>query len=141
VRTMFHFLRGFTGGGAHTPNPVSPLPFFMTYAQKLKDPRWQKRRLEILAAQNFTCQWCGDTKSTLHVHHFVYTGDPWDAEDGDLATICESCHWLEHKRKKLSIIENALIDKFLDSWKHFGRPNEEHMSRVKWVIELVKTYG
>lgn len=113
----------------------------MRYSEKLKDPRWQKRRLEILSAQNFTCQWCGDTKSTLHVHHFKYSGEPWDANDGDLATICESCHWLEHKRKELNIIENSLIEQYLNFGKNFGNPSEEHMARVKWVIELIKTHG
>lgn len=64
----------------------------MSYSELLKDPRWQKRRLEVMNQDNFTCQWCGDKETTLNVHHFKYTGKPWEAPDGDLITICEDCH-------------------------------------------------
>jgi 5-methylcytosine-specific restriction endonuclease McrA len=47
------------------------------YSEKLKDPRWQKKRLEILSGDDFTYQYCGNTEETLHVHHYVYTGEPW----------------------------------------------------------------
>jgi hypothetical protein len=65
-----------------------------TYAEKLKDPRWQKKRLEILNRDNFTCLMCGDDKSTLHVHHGYYERglDPWEYSDDTLATLCEDCH-------------------------------------------------
>ena len=46
----------------------------MEYAEKLKDPRWQKKRLEILERDAWVCQKCFDTKSTLHVHHRIYNG-------------------------------------------------------------------
>ena len=66
----------------------------MTYAQKMKDPRWQKRRLEILERDNWTCQCCGTTEKTLHVHHHYYLPkqEPWEADDFALTTICEVCH-------------------------------------------------
>lgn len=69
-----------------------------TYSQKLKDPRWQKKRLEILSRDKFTCQACADSESTLHVHHLFYVRgvDPWDYEDFALVTLCESCHASEH---------------------------------------------
>lgn len=69
----------------------------MTYSEKLKDPRWQKKRLEILSRDEFTCQNCHDTKSTLHVHHKNYFAayDPWDYEVSQLITLCESCHEAE----------------------------------------------
>lgn len=76
----------------------------MTYSEKLKDPRWQKKRLEILERDKFCCKSCGDNKKTLHVHHLwyypkeqkypgdKYNVDPWDYESELLITICESCH-------------------------------------------------
>lgn len=83
--------------------PVSP--FFMsmsykTYSEKLRDPKWQKKRLEILQMENFTCQWCGDKESTLHVHHFCYQKgkEPWDYEPCDLGALCENCHTFEHTK-------------------------------------------
>lgn len=66
----------------------------MTYLEKLKDPRWQKKRLEILERDKWTCASCGDKKSTLHVHHIFYLSktEPWDVPSGLLITLCEDCH-------------------------------------------------
>lgn len=67
------------------------------YAQKLRDPRWQRRRLEVMQRDNFTCQECGDDTHTLHVHHTKYVGgNPWDTPSEFLVTICEACHKAEH---------------------------------------------
>jgi hypothetical protein len=65
-----------------------------TYAEKLRDPRWQKRRLEILQRDNWTCTSCGDSDTELHIHHLKYNGNPWDAKDEDLVTQCKHCHAL-----------------------------------------------
>lgn len=65
----------------------------MTYYQKLKDPRWQKRRLEVMQRDGFKCRDCGRTDLTLHVHHCAYAArDPWEARDNVLLTLCEECH-------------------------------------------------
>lgn len=64
----------------------------MTYAEKLKDPRWQKKRLEVLQRDDFTCKLCWDSKTTLHVHHKSYHGDPWETPSEELVTYCEYCH-------------------------------------------------
>jgi hypothetical protein len=66
----------------------------MTYAEKLKDPRWQKKRLEILERDKWTCKACGDKERTLHVHHIFYLPhiDPWEIHNGLLITLCEKCH-------------------------------------------------
>jgi 5-methylcytosine-specific restriction endonuclease McrA len=65
-----------------------------SYYQKLLDPRWQKKRLEILSRDDFQCQQCGDSKATLHVHHGYYERglDPWEYDDDTLHTLCETCH-------------------------------------------------
>lgn len=70
----------------------------MTYQDKLKDPRWQKKRLEILKRDAWCCQVCNDTKSTLHVHHLFYKDnlDPWDYDDKDLITLCDKHHEFVH---------------------------------------------
>lgn len=63
------------------------------YIEKLRDPRWQKRRLEVFEAAKFSCECCGDTKRTLHVHHLRYVKcEPWEAKDEDLECLCEVCH-------------------------------------------------
>jgi hypothetical protein len=65
-----------------------------TYSEKLKDPRWQRKRLEIMERDTFTCVICGDDKSTLNVHHTYYGKGklPWDYDIKHLITLCEPCH-------------------------------------------------
>ena len=72
----------------------------LTYAEKLRDPRWQKRRLEILERDNWSCQQCFDTESTLAVHHRKYLTnvEPWDYPDELLITLCEDCHKAEREQ-------------------------------------------
>ena len=63
------------------------------YRKKLLDPRWQKKRLEILNRDGFKCKYCGDSESTLHVHHKRYfAGDPWDINNSCLVALCADCH-------------------------------------------------
>lgn len=72
----------------------------MTYAEKLKDPRWQKKRLTVLDKANWICKFCKDGKTSLHVHHKKYTGNPWDASDDDLVAVCADCHLIIEYIKK-----------------------------------------
>ncbi len=67
---------------------------YKPYWQKLKDPRWQKKRLEVLERAKWRCEDCGDESVTLHVHHKIYQREtePWDYPDGDYVCCCESCH-------------------------------------------------
>jgi hypothetical protein len=83
----------------------------MTYGEKLKDPRWQKKRLEIMERDEFTCQYCQCKNQTLHVHHKTYefNNDPWDYEDFNFITLCKLCHTEEEYQK---IIFNSTV-KFL----------------------------
>lgn len=62
------------------------------YLEQLKSPEWQKKRLEIFERDSWTCRYCGDTKTTLHVHHLTYAGKPWEAANDSLVTTCEHCH-------------------------------------------------
>lgn len=72
----------------------------MTYSEKLKDPRWQKKRLLVLERDNWTCRHCGDKSTELQVHHLKYNGNPWDAKSEDLITVCKVCHAVEEFIKK-----------------------------------------
>lgn len=65
-----------------------------SYWQKLKDPKWQKKRLEIMQRDEFTCQACFEKDKTLNVHHRLYRKgkSPWEYDDCDLVTLCEDCH-------------------------------------------------
>lgn len=71
-----------------------------SYAEKLKHPKWQRKRLEVFERDGFTCVKCGETEQMLHVHHLVYKDDPWDVDLCDLETLCKKCHKAMHKKKK-----------------------------------------
>jgi len=66
----------------------------MSYSDKLKDPRWQRRRLKIMERDNWTCQLCESKDEQLQVHHKEYVKgmDPWEYPDDLLITLCENCH-------------------------------------------------
>ena len=65
----------------------------MTYSEKLRDPRWQKKRLLILQRDNFKCIFCGTEIKNLQVHHVLYKKrEPWDYPDYLYQTLCEDCH-------------------------------------------------
>lgn len=73
-----------------------------SYAEKLKDPRWQKKRLEIFERDGWRCRNCQDTTTTLHIHHLRYIPgkEPWDYDERLLVTLCESCHELEKEARR-----------------------------------------
>ena len=84
--------------------PVSP--FFMpmsykTYSEKLRDPRWQKKRLEILQRDNFACLLCNDNKTELQIHHkkYIKGHEPWDYGNENFQTLCKHCHCLSEYEK------------------------------------------
>jgi len=69
----------------------------ISYSDKLKDPRWQKKRLEIFERDKFTCRYCRSKEKTLNVHHIKYSKgrDPWEYDNDMLETLCEDCHDME----------------------------------------------
>jgi len=82
----------------------------MNYSEKLKDPRWQKRRLEVLERDEWCCQSCGDSESTLYVHHLYYARgkEPWDYPLNAYLTMCGECHEYEHNERSGN--EKDLLD-------------------------------
>lgn len=78
-----------------------------SYAELLKDPRWQRRRLEMLSAAGWMCRSCFGENKTLHVHHRVYRKGamPWEYTDAELIVLCERCHvWIHAIMKNLERI-------------------------------------
>jgi len=68
------------------------------YAAERLDPRWQKKRLEILQRDAFKCTECGDEQSTLHVHHRYYVKwrKCWQYPMFAFTSLCEKCHNATH---------------------------------------------
>ena len=75
-----------------------------TYAEKLKDPRWQKKRLEILKRDKFKCQCCLSKNKMLHIHHknYLSNSEPWEIPGKYLITLCFECH----RKEKLIDFKN-----------------------------------
>lgn len=86
------------------------------YGEKLRSPKWQKRRLEILNRDQFACRLCGDKETQLHVHHLRYEkgADPWDYNDGSLLTVCENCHEELHQMKFGESLLESLVGGGID---------------------------
>jgi len=107
----------------------------MTYSEKLKDPRWQKKRLEILERDGWACRRCGAKDQPLHVHHAFYSKgvDPWDYPPRSLFSFCEDCHRLvTHWTQDILTSWNSLfaagyncasVDSFLSNVANMGRPS------------------
>lgn len=76
------------------------------YAVKLRDPRWQKRRLEIFNLHNFTCQDCDSKDKTLHAHHcwYIHGREPWDYPDHCFRCLCEECHDARHPIENRAVL-------------------------------------
>lgn len=93
----------------------------MKYEEQIKSPKWQKRRLEILQLDDFTCQVCGCKDKTLHVHHLHYEKGKkiWEYPDSSLITLCEDCHQYEHDDKgkgSISLVIEKLEKKGITHW-------------------------
>lgn len=95
------------------------------YANLLRSPAWQKRRLEILGARGFKCEECDSTEKELHVHHRHYSKGlkPWEYESSDYLVLCSTCHESRHE------IERLLREQL-------GRLDSESLRRLSLVLRL-----
>jgi hypothetical protein len=90
--------------------PVSSMPGVngthmtkLTYKEQLLHPLWQRKRLQIMQRDDFTCQSCYDRETTLNVHHKHYNKGAmaWEYEDHELVTLCKACHEVMHDNQNL----------------------------------------
>ncbi|MFA5300864.1 MAG: hypothetical protein WC389_21955 [Lutibacter sp.] len=100
------------------------------YIELLKDPRWQRKRLEILNRDNFTCIICNDSKSNLQVHHkyYIKSLDPWEYDSFAYLTLCEDCH-------KDIEIKKEMLNRFL--YGKFCTP--DHLYQLTEIIKLINS--
>lgn len=96
-----------------------------SYSELLKDPRWQKKRLQIMNRDKFTCKLCGDKETTLNVHHKKYTKDsfPWEYNNDDLITLCEYCH----KEVELLKHEGGCFSDIIEIFKEKSNDQEKYL--------------
>lgn len=122
------------------------------YSQKLLDPRWQQKRLYILERDHWECQICGDSTSTLMIHHKRYLSqtEPWEYPDNLLTTLCDYCH--NQETAKRPSYEQLLLEILRDffsandllgivnvskDWKLF-RSSELLAATISWVLTSPK---
>lgn len=72
------------------------------YSEKLKNPKWQKKRLEILNLHGFKCENCGCEDKELHIHHRFYLKgrEVWQYDNDVFQVLCSDCHEKEHSKEK-----------------------------------------
>ena len=80
----------------------------------LRDPRWQKARLDKMQRAGFACERCGDKETTLNVHHKNYKRDhaPWEYELSNFVCLCRPCHEEIHQSREMlnNLIPYSQID-------------------------------
>jgi hypothetical protein len=103
-----------------------------SYAQKLEDHRWKQRRAEILARDGHACRACGSKSRTLQVHHKAYIGEPWEAPDWALETLCRKHH------KQRPVVEAFAVHEFTEMIRMMDME-----TLVKWVdmLKVMKNVG
>lgn len=89
------------------------------YFELFKDPRWQRKRLEVLSRDEWTCQRCFSVDKELQVHHWYYQWglDPWEYDSDTLQALCKDCHEEANEDRKEAI---RALGKLL----RFVHPNE-----------------
>ena len=87
------------------------------YSDRLLDPRWQRKRLEILQRSDFQCEECGESTQTLHIHHRYYISGrmPWEYPDFCYQSLCSECHDKHHQRN-LDNREDGIC--MFEDWEH-----------------------
>ena len=86
------------------------------FSAQYKDPRWQKKRLQIMEQDRFMCRRCHSKGEELHVHHLKYKSGarPWEYPDSNLVTLCEPCHNEFHiMKKRISDLTDPLYEEWL----------------------------
>lgn len=90
------------------------------YKSQYLDPRWQKKRLQIMERDNFTCKVCNNNENTLNVHHLYYVPGKkvWDYPNSAFITACADCHGnniVEFFNSQLEYIARLIIYAGLDN--------------------------
>ena len=103
----------------------------MTYLEKLQDPRWQKKRLQVMNRDHWACVHCKKSENTLTVHHCRYSGEPWEVEDQFLMTLCMDCHKTRQEEESDAKLMLAQISSLME-------PKEFHefVGRLASVVTI-----
>ena len=103
----------------------------MDFKDQYKHPKWQKKRLEILERDKYTCQNCEGTEDQLHVHHKSYKKNHkvWEYENDNFITLCNSCH------EEITTMINIGIDEIRNNCIS-TKSCYEIVEAVHWICKL-----
>ncbi len=107
-----------------------------SYSKLLRDPRWQRRRLEIQDRDKWACRRCSSTTKTFNVHHLYYESGmkPWEYPEWSLVTLCEDCH-ADEERFKTQADWNLVA-----SFRRLGAHNS-NMDKLAQMLAEIATHG
>lgn len=119
-----------------------------TYSERLRHPNWQRKRLLILERARFTCEECGDTTKTLHVHHTYYEKglNPWDYPDHSLRSLCVDCHAVAQDKmaelhRVIGCLGSANLDRVIGYAIALACHSEEHTAGDVSSYERAEGFG
>ena len=101
------------------------------YSEKFKDPRWQKKRLEMFEDAGWKCERCDSKTETLNLHHKFYkpNTDPWNYKDHWFEVLCNDCH---DKAHAIDISFIDLIDSVLKS-----KLNNNELEKLFMILNVI----
>jgi len=101
-----------------TKNSITISSKKQAYKDEIRDPRWQRKRLEIMNRDDFRCQLCKTSSNHLNVHHLYYLPKYkiWEYDNEAYVTLCESCHLFAHTEllKITGLISMSILKKGID---------------------------
>lgn len=74
---------------------------YVSYSQKLLDPKWQAVRSQVLERDGHRCVKNPNHRMPLEVHHRQYGRgkEPWEYPLSNFLTLCRDCHVAEHRQR------------------------------------------
>lgn len=98
----------------------------MNNNEKLKDQRWENKRIEILNKRGCFCEICGGNDSILDIHHRFYIRgrEPWEYDNDVFQILCRNCHNRVHRGNNGLPEEYGEIVKIIEQNKNKVTPIE-----------------
>ncbi len=110
------------------------------FSRQYRHPNWQKKRLEVLERDNYTCLLCESKENQLHAHHLEYQRGKkvWEYPADNFLTLCADCHGgvtdllTNIKRKMADINFICALSSLCELW---GKDKTKHSQSVIYLLQ------
>lgn len=111
------------------------------YSDKLKNPKWQKKRLEILNLHGFKCEKCGCEEKELHVYHRFYLKgrEVWQYDNDVFQVLCCDCHEKEHEKEEKTTIIEVIPEKYKELIFNIESFGNVDFNNINCFINLIES--